>query len=468
MRRPIRRAVGVTTVQLLALAAVAGCGGGSTAVEPDLGVATIEVTLSAPTVDAGATVSANATARNARGEVVPASFTWRSADDRIASVGPGGVVTGRAPGTTVLTAVASSVTGTAEISVRTRDISAIVEAVRAERGLPALAGAMVSTDGLLAAGVAGTRRVGGSNAVTIDDRWHIGSNLKALTAALAAIAVSRGSISWTTTVAEGFPELDGSIRPEYRSATLEDLLANRAGIRNDPPVSAYAGTTARQQRETLTAWALAAPPAAASGTYFYSNPGFVLAGAMVERALGGTYEALLASELGAPLGVGSISWGPTTGPGGINQPVGHRRQAGAWVACEACDNPPGLSAAGRANMTMPDWARLIQELLRADAGGSTLIGAEHGRRLFTGLTPLQGTSDTYGLGWIMTTRGWAGGRTATHSGSNTVNHSVAWLGLGTGIAFLAATNAADLDTGATRQALDAIVVRMLELYNTGN
>lgn len=44
-------------------------------------------------------------------------------------------------------------------------------------------------------------------AVAVDDRWHIGSNLKAVVGMLAGIAVDHGKIEWTTTVEEVFPEL---------------------------------------------------------------------------------------------------------------------------------------------------------------------------------------------------------------------------------------------------------------------
>ncbi len=61
----------------------------------------------------------------------------------------------------------------------------------------------------------------------------------------------------------------------------------------------------------------------------------------------------------------------------------------------------------------------------------------------------------------------AGGRAAAHEGSNTVNHSVAWLGLGRGIGFIAVTNAADPAAGRTGQALDVLVGRMIGWHDTG-
>ena len=474
MPRSSRRGLDAAATLGLALALLAtACSGGSDAPptgpenpgRPDGAVASVTVTLPSPAITVGGSVTPQAVARNAAGETVPATFTWTSSNADVASV-TAGRATGVTAGAVNLVATVGSVSGSAALRVDPRNLDAMAEAVRAQYGLPALSGAIVSSKGLIGIGVAGTRRATGGPAVTRDDRWHIGSNLKAITAALAAVAVGRGDIQWTTTVAEAFPEHAASMRAEYRAVTLQDLLANRGGIRNDPPASAYAGTTARQQRESLVNWALRQPPAVARGTYHYSNTGFAMAGAMVERAMGGTYEALLDEHLGKPLGVTTLGWGAAAAAGQSNQPVGHFRQGTGWAACEACDNPPGLSAAGRAHMSMPDWARITQAMLAADAGRFAAIKQDDARRMHTGHTVIPNSSDMYGLGWQVTTRPW-GGRTVYHTGSNTTNHSVAWLGLDTGLAFLAATNAADFVGGSTGRALDEMVVKMLTLQQGG-
>lgn len=347
------------------------------------------------------------------------------------------------------------------------DLTGIVDSVRAAHGLPAMAGAIVVREGgVITVGASGQRRTGGPP-VTSADKWHIGSNLKAMTAALAAIAVGRGLVDWTTTVAAMFPELGQAIRPEYRDVTLRDLLSMQAGIRNDPPASVWTGATAREQREAGAAWGLAAVPWGPRGSYYYSNVGYVIAGAMIERAFGGTYEPLLETELAAPVGATGLGFGPQAIAGASDQPVPHRWADGGWVPCEGCDNPPGLSSAGRVHLPMEAWGRIVLEMMRAEAGGSALIDQASARILFTGAVAIPGSPDRYGLGWVMTTRSWAG-RAAAHSGSNTVNHSVAWVGLDSGVAFLAATNAADLAGGRTAAALDALVVRMLTFHQTGH
>ncbi len=448
-------------------AAVLGCGGPDpVAPPPPLEATSLTVTPLQAIVTRGERVTATAVARTAQGGVTPATIDWKSSDPLVATVTASGTIAAVGNGTATITVSAGNLSAALEFRVAPPGLGRIVDSVRRAYGLPAMGGAIITSTGTEALAVAGTRRADRGPAVTVDDKWHIGSNLKAITAALAATVVDQGTLSWSTTIAAAFPELAATIRPEYRDVTLGDLLSHRGAIRNDPPVSAFAGTTAAAQRESLTAWALAAAPVGPVGIFAYSNLGYVLAAAMIERAAPGGYEALLAGRLLQPLGVAGLGWGPQAAAGASDQPVAHSFQNRGWVPCEGCDNPPGLSAAGRAHLPLGDWAKVIRGFLLADAGVSALIKPATGRELFTGRVPLNGT-DSYGLGWVLVTRGWAGGRAAAHEGSNTVNHSVAWLGLDRGIGFIAVTNAADLTTGRTGQALDALVGRMIGWHDTG-
>ena len=453
-------------IGLLAIVLV-GCGGTDSVQPGPPDVASISVTPLQAIVAIGEGVTAMASPRTALGEVAAVTITWTTSNQAVATVTEAGRVSAVGKGIASITATAGTRSASLEVRVEPPGLSRIVDSVRRAYGLPAMGGAIVTLTGTEALAVAGTRRATSGPFVTPDDKWHIGSNLKAITSALAAIAVDEGKLSWSSPIVQSFPELAGSVRAEYQDVTLGDVLSHRGGIRNDPPLSVWTGATAKAQRDAAVAWALAAPPVGPLGTFSYSNVGYVIAGAMIERAWGGVYEDLLASKLLQPLGATGLGWGPQAAAGASDQPVAHSYQNGHWVPCEGCDNPPGLSAAGRAHLPLGDWAKLIRELLNADAGTATLITPGSGRMLFTGRVTFSG-SDTYGLGWILTTRTWAGGRTAAHDGSNTVNHSVAWLGLGRGIGFLAVTNAADLTTGITGQALDALVGRMIALHDTGH
>src|SRR5690606_40299445 len=67
-------------------------------------------------------------------------------------------------------------------------------------------------------------------------------------------------------------------------------------------------------------WAVSVPPAAAYGTYLYSNTGYMVAAAMLERAMGETFERAMASRVLEPLGITDAGYGAQDA-GGAAQPV---------------------------------------------------------------------------------------------------------------------------------------------------
>lgn len=233
-------------------------------------------------------------------------------------------------------------------------LSSIVDSVRLAWNMPAMGAAIVTRDsGMTAVAVAGTRRVTGGAPVSPDDLWQLGSNTKAVTALLAAVAVSQDRIRWTTTLAQAFPEL-ADVRAEYREVTLRDLLSHQAGFRRDAsPAAIGSGTTAVAQRVSLASWAVRQPPAVARGTFSYSNLGYVVAGAMLERAFDTSFEAAVETQLYAPLGLTGAGWGPQAGAGSTTHPIAHRRMDGSWVVLDGFASPPAYDhPAGGVHMSL--------------------------------------------------------------------------------------------------------------------
>jgi CubicO group peptidase (beta-lactamase class C family) len=344
----------------------------------------------------------------------------------------------------------------------------IVDAVRANYHLPALAGAIVTIDRLdYARAVSGSRRAVGGTSATLEDLWHLGSNFKAFTGMLAAIAVDRGELSWNTTIAEAFPELAGSIHADYSDVTLRELLAHTSGVPRDPDPSAIIGATRTDQRAAVAAWALVQPPVTVRGRYSYTNAGYMIAAAMVERALDAPFEDAMATHVFGPLGIGDAGFGPQAAHGTAAQPIAHVLIDGQWVARENFDNPPVYASAGGAHMSVDSWSRFLQEVLRLEAGQPRIVSTAAGVETTASIAVVSPTA-TYGLGWLITSRDWANGRALTHDGSNTANHSLVWVAPGRGFAVLAVTNAYDGSSSAiTWQALNAAVGRLIQLYETG-
>ncbi|MGQ9588913.1 MAG: serine hydrolase domain-containing protein [Planctomycetota bacterium] len=336
-----------------------------------------------------------------------------------------------------LLAIALAVSGEAPRS-GDEEVAKILEPILEDHKLPALAAAVVTERGVEAAAAVGVRKRGSGVAATKGDLWHLGSETKAMTAALVARLVEKGLLRWDSTVAEIFPEIAPEFDPAFRRVTVRHLLAHRAGLERDLDWSALSkGRTAKDARFEAVKRAFSKPPAKPPGSAAaYSNLGYVVVGAIVERATGKSWEDAIREEVFAPLRMESAGFGGLGTPGELDQPWGHA--SGGEPAREngpAADSPPVLGPAGRVHATLEDWGRFVADLLRGAAGEEALLRPESYREI---LAPPFGGE--YALGWVVAERDWAGGRALNHTGSNTFYYANAWVAPERGFAVLVCAN----------------------------
>ena len=103
------------------------------------------------------------------------------------------------------------------------DFAQLLETIRQEENLPAMAASVIIDGHIYAKAAVGTRKYGTDNWVTIDDKFLIGSCGKTFTATLAAILIEEGSLDWDTTVQDVFPELE--MHPKWENITIQQLLS---------------------------------------------------------------------------------------------------------------------------------------------------------------------------------------------------------------------------------------------------
>ena len=99
-----------------------------------------------------------------------------------------------------------------------------LEEIRVKYSLPALGGAIVTTEGLQSQAVTGVRKAGEKTPAKVDDLWHLGSNTKAMTSTLAAVAVEAGKLKWDSTLGDVFPKQRDLKKSPLTKATLTQLL----------------------------------------------------------------------------------------------------------------------------------------------------------------------------------------------------------------------------------------------------
>src|SRR5215212_10225521 len=86
-----------------------------------------------------------------------------------------------------------------------------LEQIRQKHAVPAIAAAAMREGALVTSAATGTREFGGSEPVTLEDLWHIGSCTKSMTATLAGIMHDEGKVRWEMKIGEVLPHLLAAI-----------------------------------------------------------------------------------------------------------------------------------------------------------------------------------------------------------------------------------------------------------------
>lgn len=341
-----------------------------------------------------------------------------------------------------------------------QQITDLMKQVQEQSNVPALVGAIVTSEGLHSFGVAGVRKRGETQPVTLGDLWHLGSNTKAMTATLVAKLVEQGRLDWETTIAEVFSDASFKIHPDFQKVTMMQLLAHRSGLPPNLKLPNYLGKTARRERLRAVKEELAKPPQFQPGSqYQYSNLGYLIVGAMIEKITNKSWQANMTEHVFRPLKMNSAGFGGTGTPGKLDQPWSHLEDGSPLpLNGPTLDNPPVMGPAGRVHCTIQDWSKYVADVLRGLAGKPAMLQTATYDKL---TAPPYGGD--YALGWIVTERDWAGGKVLQHSGSNTMNFATVWIAPEGDFAFLACTNQGG---EAARAACDTAVVMLIQHYST--
>lgn len=317
-----------------------------------------------------------------------------------------------------------------------KSLDAELEEIRAKLKLPALASAMWRDGKLFEIGVVGVRKADDPTKATTKDRWHIGSNTKAMTATLIAIFVDRGKLRWTDTVATLFP--DWKIDPGYANVTLDQLIRHTGGAPGQPPDAVWrqlwADAAAPDARTKFVKAILAAPPAQTPGDFVYSNAGYMIAGAALERVTGQRWEQLMKDELFAKLEMQSCGFGAPGTKGTVDEPRGHDAGGSAIEPGPAADNPPGLGPAGTVHCSLEDYGKFLNTHV---LGTPALVTPESMQHLQTA------RDGNYAGGWGIVPS--PKGQLLAHSGSNTMWYATALLSPANKVAFVVVTNKGELE-----------------------
>ena len=307
---------------------------------------------------------------------------------------------------------------------------------------------------------AGVARIDTSTPAASDTMFAIGSNTKAMTAVVAARLVERGVLRWDSRVVEVLPELQATMLPAYANDTLEQLLDHKGGLRaytenadlltfaayvQDATGPLPTDETGRRLYFVQFALTQSPPDGVVPGTTFsYSNAGYALAAAMLERATGQSYEALFDAEVTQPLGIAGV-WGAPD-RAGATQPHGYWGAPGHFTPDTPLDADTQawfdvINPAGGFACTPATYAKWLQWHLRALAGPSTPLPAGYVQRLKALAT------GGYAVGWLAAD---VGDRVVlAHDGALNGFVAEAVVDVSGNAASFVMTNTSDLDTTTT-------------------
>ena len=253
--------------------------------------------------------------------------------------------------------------------------------------VPGIAAALVSKDSIIKSAVSGIRKFGVTNQIKEHDIFSIGSCAKSMTSVVAATLVEEGLISWDTKPLDIYPELLGEIDEDFRNITLKDLLSHQAGIEpfyDDGIFNVYSdypfiSGSPREQRQNFAVWQFKEGPVNDPGTFAYSNGGYAVAAAMLEKVSGSSWDKLIAERLFDRLKMSSAFIGMPFQKN-ADQPWRHfhRDNNGNPIPLPISERmmPELINPAGNVSLNIHDFARYAMFHLQGLAGQNGILTSE--------------------------------------------------------------------------------------------
>lgn len=247
----------------------------------------------------------------------------------------------------------------------------------------------------------------------LDTRFNLASITKMFTAVAVAQLVERGTLSFSDTVGEVLPDYPN--KEVAQKVTLHQLLSHTSGLigaramaeKNPQPQKA------RTVGEMLKQF-VSEPLSSAPGQRFdYSNAGYILLGAVIERASGQSYYDYVRGHVFEPAGMRDTDFYELDAEP-RNLATGFMDGPGGTRLSNIFDLDVKGSPAGGAYSTGPDMARFHSALT-----GHRLLRRDTLERLWAGVTDEPGRGSRYAYGASV----------ARYNGTRIVSHGGGWKGV---------------------------------------
>ena len=326
--------------------------------------------------------------------------------------------------------------------------------------IPEISYAVIDDKSTLEIAALGRHSIDLADTATLNDRFHLGSNTKAMTAFIIAKYVEKGKLKWTTRFFDVFPEWKENSKPEYANITLQDLLSHRAGIQpfqgeNDPEIPDFKGTN-QEKREQFGRFVLTLEPVFPDeqNPFIYSNAGYTLATLMLEKKTGKSWEQLVDKVFNKDLKLNvKFSW-----PENQKQKDtwGHSYENGKLIPVPSTVDYhlDYTEPAGDINIKLKDYIKFIQLNLQGLKGENNYLKADTYKFIHKGI-------ENYSIGWFNIYEN--GKEFSTHSGTAGTYYSLVQIDRINGKAYIIFTNSFNQDT---QQGVRLLMRKLKENYGS--
>ena len=273
------------------------------------------------------------------------------------------------------------------------------DSVRIACNIPELSYAVITDKNIMEIAAIGRHSIELPDTATLNDRFHIGSNTKAMTAFMIAKYVEGGKLKWLTKFFDIFPKWKDGSRSVYYNITLEDLLSHRARIQpfqgeNDPTIPDFKGTE-KQKREQFGKFILTLDPIEPDSLhpFTYSNADYTLATLMVEKVTKMSWEQLINKVINEDLNLNvKFSWPDNQNK---NDTWGHFCEDGKMtpVPSNTDSHLTYTEPAGDLNIRLKDYIKFIQLNIAGLEGKDNYLKASTYKFIHMGI-------EQYSLGWF--------------------------------------------------------------------
>lgn len=269
------------------------------------------------------------------------------------------------------------------------DLDSYVARVMKEFAVPGLSVAIVKDGKVVVARGYGVRELGKPAKVDAETRFGIASNTKVFTATALALLVEEGKLEWDAPVIRYLPDFAMYDPYVTREMTVRDLLVHRSGLGLGAgdlmwwPSSDYSRDDIVQRLRYIK------PATSFRSAYAYDNVLYSVAGKVIQKVSGQTWEDFVSSRILAKVGMTGSNVRASMATRGDNDAVPHAEVEGTVrpITPFANDN---VDPAGGINSSAADMARWL--IVQLDSGrvadGSRLFSPRSTRQLTSMVTPI--------------------------------------------------------------------------------